>query len=325
MTATADRHQELTPVILVIHTPFALLRPFPTRRKLTASGRGRKARRTGNGTRRARAASLKAEVAVAPPRTLATEAKGRGGGRSRAAMGASRCEAGFHETFQGGDERLFGAWSRRRTGEGRGNRPVARDGRGPARGFGPESRPERATGEASAEAGVRESGEAFGRRRDPKRDFERLHAARGSSACAKASAKRVSKGRPEGFRPRCEPEETARLRPGPTRTGNGGGISVRPRRPDGDRRGACPSAETHRVPNGASRPRCGIRGKRPGPRPRRDPEAAQREMASPPSDGSQGWDKWGPVATPAPIIFLAVSSPDLRRIRRLFSIRRPGF
>jgi hypothetical protein len=25
-------------------------------------------------------------------------------------------------------------------------------------------------------------------------------------------------------------------------------------------------------------------------------------MASPPSDGSQGWDKWGPVATPAPII-----------------------
>jgi cytoskeletal protein CcmA (bactofilin family) len=26
-------------------------------------------------------------------------------------------------------------------------------------------------------------------------------------------------------------------------------------------------------------------------------------MAAPPSDGSQGWDKWGPVATPAPIIF----------------------
>lgn len=37
--------------------------------------------------------------------------------------------------------------------------------------------------------------------------------------------------------------------------------------------------------------------------PRRDPEAAQREMASPPSDGSQSWDVWGPVATPALIAF----------------------
>jgi hypothetical protein len=28
-------------------------------------------------------------------------------------------------------------------------------------------------------------------------------------------------------------------------------------------------------------------------------------MASPPSDGSQSWDKWGPVATPAPILIPA--------------------
>jgi len=34
-------------------------------------------------------------------------------------------------------------------------------------------------------------------------------------------------------------------------------------------------------------------------------KAAQREMASPPSDGSQSWDKWGPVATPAPIMIPA--------------------
>ena len=92
-----------------------------------------------------------------------------------------------------------------------------------------------------------------------------------------------------------------------------GGISVLHERSGGDRRGAFgPLSETHRDPNGASRPRCGIRGKRPGLTPRRDPEAAQREMASPPSDGSQGWDKWGPVATPAPIIFWGGAGPSRR-------------
>jgi hypothetical protein len=41
-------------------------------------------------------------------------------------------------------------------------------------------------------------------------------------------------------------------------------------------------------------------------------------MASPPSDGSQSWDKWGPVATPAPILIpgadLQISEP--LRLRR---------
>jgi hypothetical protein len=98
--------------------------------------------------------------------------------------------------------------------------------------------------------------------------------------------------------------ETARLRPGPIRQGSEGGISVLPERPDGDRRGASrPSAETHRVPNGASPPRSGIRGKaKRAFAPASQSKAAQREMASPPSDGSQSWDKWGPVATPAPIM-----------------------
>lgn len=58
----------------------------------------------------------------------------------------------------------------RRTGEGRGNRPAAGAGREAAKGSGPGPRPERVPGEASAEQRIRESGQAFGRRRDPKGD-----------------------------------------------------------------------------------------------------------------------------------------------------------
>jgi hypothetical protein len=217
-----------------------------------------------------------AEVAVAPPRTLAPEAERRGGGRSRAAIGASRCEAGFHETFHGGDERLFGAWRIGRTGEGRGNRPAARAGREAAQGFGPET----ATRTGSSKRlrprkRLRESGKAFGRRRDPQgisRGFTPREVPR------KAGRLRPSvfrKGDLRGFGSDAS-LETVRLRPGRIRQkGSGGGISVPQPPPDGDRRAASSrSAETHRGPNGASRPRCGTRGKRPGLRPRRDPEAA---------------------------------------------------
>jgi hypothetical protein len=240
----------------------------------------------------------------------------RGGGRSRAPIGASRCEAGFHETSHGGNEGLFGAWKTGRTGEGRGNRPAVRAGRETARASAPAATRTGFIEEASASSGgLRDGGKAFGRRRDPKRDFERLRPRevpreagrlRGphqGTTLIGPSAQRFSKGRPERFRPRCEPWRRHGFgRAGSTREA-AAGFRSRSSDPTGIGEGLSSlSAETHRGPNGASRPRCGIRGKRPGLTPRRDPEAAQREMASPPSDGSQGWDKWGPVATPAPIM-----------------------
>ena len=94
------------------------------------------------------------------------------------------------------------------------------------------------------------------------------------------------------------------LKGGKTAAPGGGGISVPPRRPDGNRRRAF--GLLRRDPPGTERGlAASLRdpGKAAGAFAlRRNPEAAQREMASPPSDGSQGWDKWGPVATPAPII-----------------------
>ena len=111
------------------------------------------------------------------------------------------------------------------------------------------------------------------------------------------------RGDRRGFPPRCEPWN----RPGFGQAGSARGAAAGPRSCSSDPTGIGErliqaSPETHRGPNGASRPRCGIRGDRQGVRARCDPEAAQREMASPPSDGSQSWDKWGPAATPAPIM-----------------------
>jgi hypothetical protein len=81
----------------------------------------------------------------------------------------------------------------------------------------------------------------------------------------------------------------------------------------GSARGFTASAVTHRDRTGRE-PRSGT-GESEGLHGSSDPKAAQREMASPPSDGSQSWDKWGPVATPAPITIPGVAlSPALAHL-----------
>lgn len=147
------------------------------------------------------------------------------------------------------------------------------------------------------------------------RGFRRASASRGSSKGGKALAHRLSKGRPEGLRPRREPAERTRLRPARSDPGTrrrDSGLAQATRR--GSARGLRASPETHRMPNGAlaslRRPRRAKRAFAPASR----SAAAQREMASPPSDGSQGWDKWGPVATPAPITIPAPSFPRLKLV-----------
>lgn len=95
-------------------------------------------------------------------------------------------------------------------------------------------------------------------------------------------------------------------------------ISVLLKRPDGDRRGA--SASPPRPTGCRTRLRGlapGSGGERRGPCVRDAIQAAQREMASPPSDGSQSWDKWGPVATPAPIMIPGPSTRPPWGISRL--------
>jgi hypothetical protein len=126
---------------------------------------------------------------------------------------------------------------------------------------------------------LRVSGKAFGRRRDPKGDRT------GFGPDASPRRKRgFGRARSEGKRRRDFGSARA------TRRGSAGGLRAALRDPAGAERGFAASLRNPR-------------GERLGPSgPRRDPKAAQREMASPPSDGSQSWDKWGPVATPAPIM-----------------------
>lgn len=194
-------------------------------------------------------------------------------------------------------------------GEGDGNRPVSRAGGETGKGFGPSRDPSGILAdEASAlEAGF--PGKRQGLRAAPRSewDFGRASARRGPSKGGTVSAPRLSKGRPEGLRPRSEPRRRHGFgRPDPT-PGRGGGIDVPLRRPDGDRReafGPLPRPTGFRTgpPASLRDPRRAKRVFAPASR----SAAAQREMASPPSDGSQGWDEWGPVATPAPIAI-----PDL--------------
>jgi len=244
----------------------------------------------------------------------------RGGGRSRARISESGCEAGFHETFHGDAEKLV------RELEGPPNRRRSRESpRDPSRqGDGERLRPQPRPGRGSSKRlrpWRRAPGERQGFRAAPRsdRDFER-------------------------FRPRGVPRKAGRLRPNAFRKGDRRGFGLDASLGDGaasagpdptrgagqdfgpaqatrreSARGFTAPPETHRVPNEASRPRSGTRGKRSGrSRPPRNPKAAQREMASPPSDGSQSWDKWGPVATPAPIM---IQAPFWRILRLSFRRR----
>ena len=205
-------------------------------------------------------------------------------------MSASGCTAGFHEASRVGPRGALRSLddrpNRRRPRES----PRGRRRQGDGRGFGPGRDPNGGFG-------------GFGLPRLPE--------------SGKASAQRFRSGDRRGF----GLDASRRTRPGFGPAGSAKGrrlAGLRPRlpRPAGDWRGASgPLSETHRGPNGSVSSRSGIQGSGRGLAPRRAPEAAQREMAAPPSDGSQGWDKWGPVATPAPIIVSGLHCPG-RRISR---------
>lgn len=236
-----------------------------------------------------------------------------GSGRSRARISESGCEAGFHETPMatpnGLPASLESPPNRRRPRES----PRGRAGRGTGKGFTLQPRPEKGFfEEASASEGrswkaARPSGgaairkgisEGFGPERFPGR--------------REASAQRLSEGRPERFRPRCEPsgKGAASAGPNPKREATAG-FRSRPSDPTGIGEGV------HASWPGPTGCRTGLHrlapvsgGKRSGrSTPASRSKAAQREMASPPSDGSQSWDKWGPVATPALIMIPADSPP----------------
>jgi|GEM_PF-4446338 len=197
---------------------------------------------------------------VAPPRTLAPEAEGAGGGRSRARISASGCEAGFYETSMAtpkGSYQPEGPPNRRRKRESPRDRRRQGDGarlyapgRDPAGRFEEASasedrsgRPARPSGGAAirngdrrrfrAPAGSEGSGPGFGPIRD-RRDVERLRPGDVPGRARRPRPNRFFEGRPERLRPRCEPRTRSRLRPGsdPPRDADGG-ISVLPRRPAG--------------------------------------------------------------------------------------------
>ena len=142
----------------------------------------------------------------------------------------------------------------------RGGISLSRKGKG--EGFGPsldpQGVPRRGFGLGWA---LLESGKAFGRRRDPKRGFERLRLReipREAGGFDPASFERATGEASASMRAL----ERARLRPGPIRKGRDGqdfGPVQATRR--GSVRDFRVSPETHRDPNGASRPRSGIRGK----------------------------------------------------------------
>jgi hypothetical protein len=236
------------------------------------------------------------------PKDAGASKRRRGGGRSRARISASGCKAGFHETsmafFRMSLRRRKDVPNRRRPRES--PRDPSRQGGG--QGFG-SSRDPSGMGRGFGLDRFREESEGFGPSAFPRGDRKGFGpdaspgdgpASAGSDPPREAAAGRKSRS--------SDP------------TGIGEGPHGLSRDPPGTERGLWP--------------RCGIRGDRPGREPRRDPEAAQREMASPPSDGSQSWDKWGPVATPAPIMIPPVAdrtaavgrpAPELRQLSR-----RPG-
>ena len=129
-------------------------------------------------------------------------------------------------------------------GDGEGLRPQPRPGRDPTKRLRPRKagsgRVARPSGGAAIRKGISRGSrlERFLERRDGSGPPSKF-------ASIGPMAQRLSKGRPEGLRPRCEPAETARLRPGLIQSGSGSGTSVLPMRPGRDRRGASrPVAET---------------------------------------------------------------------------------
>jgi hypothetical protein len=167
-------------------------------------------------------------------------------------------------------------WSRkaRRTGKGRGNRPEVRAGRESGKGLGPSRDSKRGSSKRLRPGkGLREIGEAFGLSRDPNRDFESLSGSRDSSK-GEGFGRNPSKGRPERSRPRCEPSETARLRPGRIRRGSVRGPTAALRNPPGAERGFAASLRGPRKAKRAFAP-----ASQSESRPARDGLATQRRQS----------------------------------------------
>ena len=184
-----------------------------------------------------------------------------------------------------------------RQGKGEGLRPQP----GPERGSSKRLRPRK-----------RAPGEWQGLRAAPRseRDFGGLRPREVPRKAGRLRPRAFRNGRPERLRPRCEPRRRYGFgRAGSGKRGATAGILVPARRPDGDRRGALRPLPRPTGCRTGREPRSGVRGKaKRAFAPASRSKAAQREMASPPSDGSQSWDKWGPVATPAPITIPAIAS-----------------
>lgn len=138
----------------------------------------------------------------------------RGSGRSRAPIGASRCEAGFHETSmagtKGSSERGGTAEPAKVAGIAPRPEPTGRRRRASAPSCDPNGVHRRGFGLGG---GLRESGKALGRRRDPKGDRK-------------------------GFGPDANPRRRCGFGRAGSAKGSDGGASALQERPDGDRRGA---------------------------------------------------------------------------------------
>jgi hypothetical protein len=175
------------------------------------------ARRTGNGTPDGRP-RRPGRRRRRPPRTPAPEAEG--GEADEAAPASAQADAGRDFTklpmarLKGSSE-LEGGPNRRRPRES----PRGRAGRETAKG----SRPRRGPKGAGSRGfglldGLLVNGKAFGRRRDPK-GFREASAWRNLAEGERLRPGAFRNGQPERLRPRCEPEERARLRLGPIREG----------------------------------------------------------------------------------------------------------
>jgi hypothetical protein len=221
-----------------------------------------------------------AEGADAPTRTPAPDAEGEGGGRSRACMSESGCEAGFHETTDGEASKAL-------PGAGRPAEPAKAAGIAPR--LEPEGRRRKAQARAAARTGLDEKVSAFEKRSGKvakpsggaaiRKGFREASASRRSSKKRKGFGSAFFRnGRPERLRSRCEPEGTARLRPGPIRKGSFGlgfGLVQATRRGSG--RGFMPLFGTRGC-------RTGLRGLAPGSEESEAGVRARLAIRKPPSE-----------------------------------------